>query len=256
MNISRVGLVGTLMLMWSVSSAGAADLYDDYRGSLKDDGYAVEAPQERWYLRGDVGYSFNSDPELTDSLGGILDGDKLDNSWSVGGGIGYYLMRGIRMDMTIEYRTDAELYGYFVGDPTMPLTGELNSWVGLANFYYDFDMGHRITPYVGVGIGFASHTMDPGKQFDAGDPVDFNGKTETEFAWALMAGVDIDLRDRWKLDVGYRYMDLGDVKYTDAKKGSKTFNIDDLESHEIRVGLRYSFGCWRDCAVASYEPMK
>lgn len=255
MRISRVGLIGTLMLMWSVSSAGAADLYDDYRGSMKDEVFE-EAPQERWYLRGDLGYVNYSEPDLTDSNLGKFFGDDLDDTWSIGGGIGYHLMRGIRMDLTIEYRADADLYGVFPASPTTPLTGELSSWVGLANFYYDFDMGHRITPYVGVGLGFASHKMDAGKLVSGADLVDFSGKTETEFAWALMAGVDIDLRSQWKLDIGYRYMDLGDVKYLDATTGTKTFNVDDLESHEIRVGLRYSFGCWRDCAVASYEPMK
>lgn len=254
MFVRRVSVVGALMLLMSVTTAGAAD-FDDMDVSLKDDVYQ-DAPQERWYLRGDIGYSFNSDPVIEDDLGAFFDGEDLDDNMSFGMGVGYYLSRGLRMDLTLEYRSDAELYAYYPASPALPLTGEMSSWVGLANLYYDFDMGHRITPYVGVGIGFASHTMDAGKQISGGDPVDFNGKSDTSFAWALMAGVDIDLRSQWKLDIGYRYLDLGDVSYTDATTGTKSFEIDDLESHEIRVGVRYSFGCWRDCSVANYEPMK
>ncbi|GJM02203.1 MAG: outer surface protein [Rhodomicrobium sp.] len=256
MNISRVGLVGTLMLMWSVSSAGAADLYDDYRGSLKDDGYAVEAPQERWYLRGDIGIGVSADGTVSDTiieqgLASPFINQDFDDGWSLGGGIGYYLMRGIRMDATLDYRMGMDAYGLLPPPATPPLaefTGEVDTLVGLANFYYDFDMGHRITPYVGVGLGFAHHRI-------SGDDAD---DSDTSFAWALMAGVDIDLRDRWKLDIGYRYLDMGDAQFDDKKNGTpaKDFVLDDLESHEIRVGLRYSFGCWRDCAVASYEPMK
>lgn len=251
----KAGMIGALMLVLTGTSAGAAD-FEDYRGSLKDDGY-YDMPVENsgWYVRGDFGYGFNSDPTITDDQASFFVGESLDDNVSFGGGIGYNIMRGFRVDLTLDYRADADLYAYYPASPASPLTGELSSWVGLANFYYDFDMGHRITPYVGVGLGFAAHTMDAGKNIGAGDFTDFSGKTETEFAWALMAGVDIDLRSNWKLDIGYRYLDLGDVSYTDATSGTKTFIIDDLESHEIRVGLRYQFGCLRDCGP-SYEPMK
>lgn len=258
MSKCKVSFIGALMLVLTGTTAGAADLGDDYRGSLKDDVYEGVSENNRgWYLRGDLGYGFNSDPELSDSFPAEFDGDDLDDSFSFGGGIGYNLMRGFRVDLTLDYRNDADLYGFFEDSPQTPLTGELSSLVGLVNFYYDLDMGHRITPYIGVGIGFASHTVDGGKTVSATDPVDFAGDTETEFAWALMAGVDIDLRSNWKLDIGYRYLNLGDYSAIDAKTGSKFFNVDDIESHEIRVGLRYQLGCLRDCTpTPSYESYK
>lgn len=254
MKLIKMGLVSALMLAMSAGSAIAGgDIYGDYRGSIKDEVYADSG--HRWYLRGDIGYGYNSDPEIIDEVAAYFVGEDLDDTWSIGGGIGYYLTRGFRMDVTLDYRFDSDLYAYYPASPALPLTGELSSLVGLVNFYYELDMGHRITPYVGVGIGFARHEMDAGKQINGVDPVDFDGDSETEFAWALMAGVDIDLREGWKLDVGYRYLDMGSVKYTDATTGTKVYDIDDLESHEFRVGLRYSFSCWRSCEP-SYEPMK
>jgi len=104
-----------------------------------------------------------------------------------------------------------------------------------------------VTPYAGVGIGFAHHDI-------SGDD---SGDDDTTFAWALMAGVDIDLRDRWKLDIGYRYLNMGDVEFLDEKTGGKDFIIEDYDAHEIRVGLRYSFSCLRSCETThDYEPMK
>ena len=257
MNIYKMGLVSTLMLALVGGSASAADLYDgDYRGSIKDDSYLEVSDHQRgWYLRGDLGYGFNTNPDLSDSNGAKFDGDDLDDSFSFGGGIGYNLMRGFRMDVTLDYRNDADMYGFFQASPQTPLTGELSSLVGLMNFYYDLDLGHRITPYIGVGIGFASHTVDAGKLTSPTDVVDFGGETETEFAWALMAGVDIDLRANWKLDIGYRYLNMGDYSALDVTTGTKNFIVDDIESHEIRVGLRYQLGCLRDCEP-SYESYK
>lgn len=256
MNICRVGVVGTLMTVLTMSSVSAADLYDrDY--SMKDVEYSEMGPSHRWYLRGDLSYGFSSTPDATDSDDGKFDDEDWDDTWAIGGGIGYQLGRGLRMDFTLDYRFDSDVYGVFVASPTTPLTGELSSLIGLANFYYDFDMGGRITPYVGVGLGFVSHKMDSGTLVSGADAVDFDGDRETNFAWALMAGVDVDLRDRWKLDIGYRYLDLGDFSATDATTGAKRFNVDDLESHEIRVGLRYSFSCFIRCGTThDYEPMK
>ncbi len=248
MKLMKMGLVSALMLALSGSSAYAGgDIYGDYRGSIKDD-VSYDAPERKWYLRGDFGIGFNSDPDFTDSAAATFFRDDADESWSIGGGIGYHLMRGFRMDLTLDYRMNEDLYSQLPPPATLPLaafTGDLDTLVGLANFYYDFDMGHRITPYVGVGVGFAHHDI-------SGDDT---SDSDTSFAWALMAGVDIDLRDRWKLDIGYRYLDMGDGDFTDKKTPGRYFVIDDLESHEIRVGLRYSFSCLRSCETA-YEPMK
>ena len=249
MNICKVGLVSALMLTLAGGSVAAADLYDqDYRGSIKDDMGYMDDAGHRWYWRGDVGIGFNSDPSFdTLPTGAKFILEDADENWSIGGGLGIYIMRGFRMDATLDYRMGTDVFSQLDSGtvPTNQFTGDLDTLVGLVNFYYDLDMGHRITPYVGVGIGFAYHS------FDGDDTSD----SDTSFAWALMAGVDIDLRESWKLDIGYRYLDMGDGSFADRKTPGRTFEIDDLETHEIRVGLRYSFDCWRSCEP-SYEPMK
>jgi opacity protein-like surface antigen len=246
------------MLVLTGTTAGAADLGDDYRGSLKDDVYEGVSDNNRgWYLRGDIGIGLGLDGRASDTivengLAPAFINQDFDDGWAIGGGIGYNLMRGFRIDATLDYRMNGDVSAQLPPPATLPdaaFTGDLDSLVGLVNFYYDLDMGHRITPYVGVGIGFAHHTLD-GNDTDDSD---------TSFAWALMAGVDIDLRANWKLDIGYRYLDLGDAKFDDRKNGTpaKDFILDDLESHEIRVGLRYQFGCLRDCnPEPSYESYK
>ena len=43
------------------------------------------------------------------------------------------------------------------------------------------------------------------------------------------------------LDVGYRYTDWGDA-YSGADPD--TLNVEEISSHDVRVGLRWSFQNW------------
>ncbi len=65
-----------------------------------------------------------------------------------------------------------------------------------------------------------------------------------------MAGTAYQISDRAVLDVGYRYIDMGDVK---SKRGNMCntcvgggsqdrLSVDDITAHEFKVGLRIHFG--------------
>lgn len=109
-------------------------------------------------------------------------------------------------------------------------------------------------PYLGAGLGFADKGF--GKAYtqttclnefcDANplpgtrDSVRRPNRSVTSFAWGLTGGVSYDIGHGLSLDTSYRYVDLGR-----AKTGADAFGYDsrlkDLVSHEVRVGLRYSF---------------
>ena len=61
--------------------------------------------------------------------------------------------------------------------------------------------------------------------------------TSYGLAWALMGGLAIDVTDHLKLDVGYRYVDLGSITATDANTGQKV--KEKQSTQEIRAGFRY-----------------
>ena len=65
-----------------------------------------------------------------------------------------------------------------------------------------------------------------------------NGRTN--FSWAAMAGVAYRIDARWVVDVGYRYLDLGDLPTTTGTG----LAIDNttwkrLSTQEIRIGFRF-----------------
>ncbi len=58
-------------------------------------------------------------------------------------------------------------------------------------------------------------------------------RTQYNFAWSLMAGVAYAVDDHMTIDLGYRYLNLGD--YRDGNGRDKT-----LDAQQVRLGVRYA----------------
>jgi opacity protein-like surface antigen len=138
---------------------------------------------------------------------------------------------------------------------------DFKSSVILANLYYDFRPYERFTPYIGVGLGAAYHSTSGGVFTGCGGCGPYDGGSNWSAAGALMAGFSvridrggherISIKDqpvaaepgRLHLDVGYRFLYLGDV-HTGGIIGAGIPptpgpRLDDVTAQEIRVGLRW-----------------
>lgn len=209
-----------------------------------------------WYLRGDIGYKIYGNPtvDFSDSIiGADFDDEEFDDTGVIGVGVGYKFSRWLRADLTLDYEWAADFEGTTfcppatcggVGGDNIE-TAEISAWTALANLYVDLGNYRGFSPYVGAGAGVAYVKIDDitsdnfgGVTIDWGDADDWN------FAWALMAGVAYDFSPNLALDVGYRYLNLGSVSTDTIITGAGDdgdFTYDDLEAHEIRVGMRYTF---------------
>jgi opacity protein-like surface antigen len=238
------------MLAGSVVGAHAADL----NGSLKD--YAPAMPRHSpasWYLRGDLGYAWHGQPTIKEHTTSEWDlvQTRIEETWSLGAGLGRYFGAHLRGDLTIEHRFKADVRG-LNADPTAPIPGErkfdLSSWVGLANVYYDFGNRSHFTPYLGVGMGFAHNKSHRGSIESAGSTIgEIDGKSTTQLAAAFMAGFSHELRSGFHVDAGYRFLYLGKAETGAVRStiGVPTViedpTVTDLHAHELRVGVRYDF---------------
>ena len=239
--------------------AMAADLYYG-NGSLKDGGYhAPTRPVASGpcYFRADTGYSWSTSPNaewdqpLTDT--------SLSDSWigSVGVGCSFSAQpgRGFRAD--IQFGTEGSRDFTGTPNPSDPAHTTIKSYTTLANGYYDIGTFGGITPYVGAGVGVAYHKVSETYFTGPGAPVNrIEGKNDLSLAWALMAGASVQLSERFALDVGYRYLNMGSAdtgRVDNAGFVNPLIHIDDIAAHEVRVGLRYAFGGSNCCA---YAPMK
>lgn len=266
-NARKVLLLGAALVLGSALSASAADL----GGNLNDAPTMapMPAPSAGWYARVDGGYTLFADPTI--DAGGTITrttNTSIDNTWSVGGGIGRYFGNGFRGDITVDHLFDAKTEGSMYcecGDFLGNAKFDFSSTVVLANIYYDFNRGGRFVPYIGAGIGWAHNETSSGSvETGCGCTEGTISKNSTNsFAAAAMAGVSWRLRDGGPryvgglkdepvevssghalyLDFGYRFLYLGD-----AQTGDMSFNypseitqpkVRDITAHQFRVGLRY-----------------
>lgn len=238
----------------------------------------LDRPQN-FYVRGDLGIGqlglgSVSQAEIADN-GGTFISQSIGDTAYIGVGVGLQFNRNIRADLTGEYRSTADIRAMdnlagdlLLDDGTVDgsvqsntlYQGNLSSYVGLLNGYVDLFNWRGVTPYIGAGIGFAQNRMsglttqssskftdaDTGEEKVSSSVGNASDHSQTSFAWALMAGASYDISSNAKLDLGYRYLNLG----ASAAMASGVIDCvcgavggplkgSDLDSHEFRIGLRW-----------------
>ncbi len=226
-----------------------------------------------WYIRGDVGVAINTASysstfdKLTNTAGGTLNVTTLTNAQnSIGdtafirAGVGYQFNNWFRADLTAEYQTSAA-YHRVIQYPGAGLPGTSTCTAGmtcsdfysgsvaaaafLANGYLDMGTWNGLTPYVGAGVGFARLSMmgltDVG--VGIGSATD---TSKTNLAWALMTGVAYNINSRLKLEMGYRYLNMGElvsnpIVCTDQTQCFFERQHIKLASHDFHLGMRWLF---------------
>ena len=111
---------------------------------------------------------------------------------------------------------------------------KLESQSLMLNAYYDIDTGTKFTPYVGAGIGYsklkASYTLTAENATLS--------ESDYQFTWPAGVGVAYAVNDNLSLDLGYRYVDMGNVKKNYEPGSSYKFDVD---ANEFMLGARYTF---------------
>jgi opacity protein-like surface antigen len=192
-----------------------------------------------WYFRSDLGYSMPTIGSVEVPAPQIVTRWDLQNSVTLGLG-GGYKHHWFRADVTVDYSNR----GKFQGDTATVqayYTAKIDSFTILANVYLDLGTWGGFTPYVGAGVGTAhlrTHEytnvtiLEP--QFGVADTTRWN------FAWAAMGGIAFQFSPKLALDVGYRYISMGDaVSGTEPPLHTDRTYLRDIKAHEFRVGLRW-----------------
>ncbi|HEX3441464.1 MAG TPA: outer membrane beta-barrel protein [Pseudolabrys sp.] len=185
-----------------------------------------------WYLRGDVGYGWGV---MGSAQSPAPFPNPADNSFGSGfvGGVGAGIKtQWLRTDVTIDYTAPLKYQGSVVssGDTT----AKVDAVTALFNGYLDLGTWYSATPYIGAGVGAARlHATDYAAPFASG-----TSDTQWQLAWALMAGFGYAVAPNLMVDLGYRYLNFGDLT-VGSDAGATT--LKNLAAHEVRVGVRWSF---------------
>ena len=211
------------------------------------------------YVRGDFGGAFGTDqtvrnlPALPGGSGSTQP-SSLGNSLMYGGGIGIRINPLFRSDITVDGINRLDIEGNNSKVSGITSSAHVGSVVGLLNGYFDLngmwpDTFGRFQPYIDAGVGVARNDLSR-TSFAAGNGATLGSVTShayTDFAWGAGAGVACAIRPNLLVDLGYKYLDLGEMHsgttFLVAGTGRNTTRmVADLKVHTVMIGLRWEFG--------------
>jgi opacity protein-like surface antigen len=260
LTILTLGLVASL----AANAARAADYYQPPPQPVYiQPPPVIEEFASAWYLRGDVGLGMMRSNQMeyiqnpaTPPNDFKIENSSIGNAFFVGGGVGYEFNNWLRFDGTAEYRSKAPVYafGSYVAACNNPIAGGscldtyqgyVSSWVFLANAYVDLGTWNCFTPFVGAGIGAARNTLSDFTDVNVPTGGRGIGRNTSEWhpAWALHAGVAYNVTKNFKVELAYRYLDLGSVSDSiDCIGGcnADSYKFNRLTSQDIKLGLRWT----------------
>jgi opacity protein-like surface antigen len=208
-------------LIAAAPSANAGDLYVSVFGGLN-------------MLADDSGPTNNDD-------GGGYDSDA-DTGFVIGGTVGTSLQnwaQGLRAEMEVSYRRN-DLGGAWSEPDEGPdfgyLDGNYSTFAILANVWYEFDIGSKMRPYIGGGVGWSRMDAEVvAVSTTTGTGSDFNASAnESGFAWQLGIGGRYEVASGVDVGLGYRY--FNGPNFSDVWEGD-TGSIHN-ENHTVQVELK------------------
>jgi opacity protein-like surface antigen len=259
-------LLASVAGLAAMSSVHAADLFLPPPPPVEPPPLAspIDFSGGGFYLRGDVGVGIADLRTHTSTFAYSVPDDRyekksLDDSGIIDVGVGYKINNFFRVDVTGEYRSSSHLgavesynQGYYNNPPDASrgydvYNGSIRSIDALLNGYVDLGTWNCLTPFVGAGVGIANNQV--GTITDQGATGGFgysSSHNQTNFAWALMAGLAFNITPNTKIELGYRYLDLGNassgtIVCQNQLPCPNEVQHFKLASSDIRLGVRYTF---------------
>ncbi len=242
MGIRAFTLAGAVMFAGSAIAADMPQGYPSSPSSFPAPASSFTSPLnfdnwlDGWYLRGDLGGHKSKAGVTTGSTAATSPRDsKLGDALTAGAGLGYKA-GFLRADVTADYLVRANYRASLAG--TDDITAKLSGTSLLLNGYIDLGTWYGITPYVGAGAGYSFLRVS---DFNSAvlPVVGDSTTTMQNFTYAAMAGVAVKVAPNMQIDIGYRYINYGDLTTPSTTFGPMTINK--VAGHEIRAGIRWSF---------------
>jgi len=236
----------------------------------------VQMPVETggWYLRGDVGvgaqdfknFQFHQTNAGTGAVWPAswrIDQKDIKDASFVGFGIGYQWNNWLRFDATAEYRTDVKFKAVGSYTEFCPngrcfdlYDGDHSAIVAMVNAYVDLGTWWCLTPFIGAGVGSAYHRTaalsDVG--FISGPGTSAFGFANQDhqnwsFAWAAHAGVAYNVSNTFKVELAYRYLNMGTAETAEVLCGGSGcgtgsgprafYSLQNMTSQDFKIGVRW-----------------
>lgn len=180
--------------------------------------------------------AWNDAFDVTNSQGSEL---VLDDGSAFFFSLGRMNGRNLRTEIELSFR-DNNISSLLTSDAQIPATGQLQTFSGMANVYWEFVKfpTGRLKPYIGGGVGFLSATADINFA-DSLTSTSNEADSSSSFAYQWMAGVNFKVSN---------HLDLyGEYRFVDAESFGIASDRDDLSgdfgysANSVGGGLRWKF---------------
>ena len=96
------------------------------------------------------------------------------------------------------------------------------------------------TPYVGGGMGTSWVRTGDYAVASLGPNVAITPRPKWNFSWALMGGVSYQLLPNIVIDLGYRYLRIGDAASGFEPPANLAYtSVKNISAQDVRVGFRF-----------------
>ena len=206
------------------------------------------AKDNNYYIKAEVGVS-KSEKIKSDQNFYKLSGNKGFNSGPVYSlGFGYKINDKLRSEVTYSY-TDLKYKRNIASEKNPTMISEykqkVNIQTGMINLFYDVATYQKLTPYIGFGLGYAKINPKEASVISKRGTISYQSNKSENLTYALMGGLSINITDKIKVDIGYKFQDFGKAKplyYPEMlaapQQVEKSFKI---KTHSGTIGVRYSF---------------
>ena len=121
--------------------------------------------------------------------------------------------------------------------------GLFDTWVlpPTVTLQYHFLPDNKIRPYVGLGVNYTKfYAADAKPALEAllGGPVSVN--LDSSWGWAAQAGVDIDLKNNWFINLDVKYIDISTTAYLKTPAGALSVDVN-VDPLVFGAGIGYRF---------------
>jgi opacity protein-like surface antigen len=176
----------------------------------------------------------NIDTAETGLLGGVEIGRKLNDMFALGVEYQYHAKTKFNM------KSNTDTYG-------TSLAWAVRSNVVLATMRMTLTNDAKVMPFIKLGLGASRNKADDYKTTDVAlGTSTYPGKTKTNFAWQLGAGLSVPMSDMFDAEMAYSFIDRGEIRTQGMLNNQISNNPSDakvakLRDHAITLGLKFKF---------------
>lgn len=221
------------LMMVSLAAISCSAVADDYLSGYYAAAKLLHARQS----------AENMDTSSRPGVGQFVSGDEKHNFYNGSIAAGYQFGNGWRSEAEYVFKKKSE---YTSGSTTFASSynhHKVDAERLMLNVYRDYALGYDFSLYGTVGLGIAKVKSDG---WQGNTSRQYASSTQNNLAYAVGAGVSYAALERLSFDLGYRYVDMGNIEsgynnFTNARGLKDEQMKARLVSSEFALGVRYLF---------------